>query len=438
MTDEQEPTSSTDSSDAPAEASEGEGGRPDRKAARSDELKERLADALGPEFEVIRSLGRGRMAEVFLAREVELRRLVAVKVLRPELAVQDAPRKRFLREARSAASISHPNVVKVYRVGTFPDATPYLTMEYVDGRTMEDVLAADGPRPEEEVRELLRQMAGALGAAHEQGIIHRDVRPNNIMRTREGERFVLADFGVAGILESGDESTTRLTGAGEILGEAGYTAPEQLEGNPVRPESDIYALAVTAYELLARTNPYGAEKVAEILQAHLTRDPTPISRLRPGVSQEMEELLLRCLAKRPEHRPPARNIRARLDGEAGSALGPVPGEGALAGFLRELKRRHVYKSGATYAAVAVVLLGVADPLEVLFPEWLFKVLILLVLAGFPVTLILAWAYDITAGGVERTASTDAASTSTTTRIFQVVGLVVSLALVVGIGWLLLR
>lgn len=404
---------------------------------RSAALREEVVAALGGEFDVVRSLGRGRMAEVFLAREVELRRLVAVKVLRPELARKEAPRKRFLREARSAARISHPHVVQIHRVGSLADETPFLTMEFIDGRTMDDVLAAEGPRPEEEVRELLLQMAGALQAAHDQGIVHRDVRPNNIMRRREGNRFILMDFGVAGILETGGESVTRLTGAGEILGYVRYTAPEQLEGRAAQPESDIYSLAITAYELLTGRGPWDDEGVADVIHAHLHRPPLPLSRFRPGTGRDLQELLMRSLAKRPEHRPTARTLADRLARPRDTErIGVVREESALGEFLRELRRRKVYQVGVAYAAFAFVVLQAG---EVILPplgaDMFYKGFVVLILAGFPVTLVLSWIFDLTSRGIERTAGQE--ETTLKTRLLQGGGILLSLAIVAALAWWIL-
>jgi serine/threonine protein kinase len=391
-----------------------------------------LRQSLGDDFDFVRALGEGSFAEVFLARERALDRPVAVKVLRASLALDDTARKRFLREGRLSARIHHPNVVQVYRVGELETGKrPYLVMEYIDGRTLEDLLAAGGPLDEEEVLPVLTHVCGALEAAHKLGIIHRDVRPGNIMRTRGSERIVLTDFGLAGILETGGDAVTRLTGPGQILGDVRYAPPEQLQGETVRPGSDIYALAVTAYELLTGGGPFPTKtRQAELVQAHVGQQPTPIRRIRPEVSSALEDLLLRCLQKRPDHRPSARFLRKRLaEGREGGA---AP-EGVLESFLSELKRRRVYKVGAAYGAFILVVLAFVDgalpALPFPLPIWVDTLLVTVTLAGFPVVLILAWLYDL-----ERTPSSPS-NTPRGVRVLRGVGIVLALGVAGLIGWL---
>jgi serine/threonine protein kinase len=406
-----------------------------------DSMMDRLQKDLGHDFEFVRPLGDGDFAEVFLAREKTLDRPVAVKVLRLSLAQDETARKRFLREARLAAKIRHPNVVAVHRVGELAsDGRPYLVMEYIDGRTFEDILAASGPLAEDEARHVIMEVCKALEAAHGLGIIHRDVRPGNIMVTRDGERVVLADFGLAGILETGGEAVTRLTGAGQILGNVGHAPPEQLTGDTIRPGSDIYSLAVTAYELLTGSGPFPeAKKVAQQIQAHLTGEPTPLRQLRPAVSPQLEDILLRCLHKRPDQRPGAGLVVKRLaGGEDPAAVGP---EGTLAMFVAELKRRHVYKVGAAYGAFVLVVLAVVDgafpalPFEV--PDWFATVLVTATLAGLPVALILGWFFDLTGGGVERTRSL-VGGTTRSARLLQAGALIATLLVTGLLGWIFLR
>lgn len=402
-------------------------------------LVDQLQESLGDDFDVVRSVGEGTFAEVFLARERGLDRPVAVKVLRASLALDGTARQRFLREARLSARIHHPNVATVHRVGELEaDGRPYLVMEYIDGRTFEDILAAGGPLEEDEVRRVLREVSGALEAAHRLGIIHRDVRPGNIMRTRDGDRVVLTDFGLAGILETGGEAVTRLTGAGQILGDVRYTPPEQLGGDAIRPQSDIYALAVTGYELLTGGGPFPEEKSdAGLVQAHMGGDPVPVRRLRPDVSPELEDVLLRCLQKRPDHRPSARLLRKRVSGGADE---PAVSGGAIESFLAELKRRRVYKVGAAYGAFVLVVLAFVDAalpaLPFPVPDWVATVLVTGALAGLPLALILAWFYDMTSVGVKRTPSMPDGTTRGV-RLLQVAGVLIALLIAGVISWLFL-
>ena len=401
------------------------------------DLIERIQSSLGPDFEVVRPLGEGAVARVFLAREKSLDRSVAVKVMRESIALDETARKRFLREARLSAKINHPNVVSVHRVGELEgDGLPYLIMEYIDGRTYEDALAATGPLSEDEVRDVLVEVSDALEAAHKLGIIHRDIRPGNIMRTRDGERVVLTDFGLAGTLETGGEST-RLTGAGEILGDVRYAPPEQLSGETIQPGSDIYALAVTAYELLTGKGPFPDDtKPAQLIKAHLTGEPKPLRELRFGASPLLEDVLIRCLQKKPEHRPAARVLAQRL---TSGGEGEVP-EGAVGSFLSELKRRRVYKVGAGYGAFVLVVLAFVDAalpaLPFALPDWTDSAIVLATLAGLPVALILGWFYDITESGVQRTRAEGAAPRGM--KIVLGAAMVLILALAATIAWLLLE
>ncbi len=400
-------------------------------------LAERLQEALGGEFEVGRKLGDGSVAEVFLAREKALDRPVAVKVLRADLALDDTARKRFLREARLAAKIHHRNVVAVHRVGELDEGgRPYLMMEYIDGRTFDDILAATGPLEEDEVRRIVVEVCGALEAAHRLGIIHRDVRPGNIMRTRDGERILLTDFGLAGILEVGGEAVTRLTGAGQILGNVRYAPPEQLSGETVQPGSDLYALAVTAYELLSGEGPFpGRSRPAELIQGHLKEEPARLRELRPDVSQALDEILLRCLNKRPEQRPSAAALAERLTAPSAAPAA----HGVVGSFLAELKRRHVYKVGAAYGAFLLVVLALVDaalPALPGLPEWLDTAIVTAALAGLPLALVLGWFFDLTASGVRRT-PTDGARDTRELRLLQVGAFALTLLVAAVLGWVFL-
>jgi serine/threonine protein kinase len=297
--------------------------------------------ALPEGLEVIRPLGVGKMARVYLARERELERVVAVKVLRPELASDETARLRFEREARSAASLAHPNVVAVYRFGRLASGTPYLVMSYVQGRTLADRLKADGALAEREGRALVAQLASALAAAHRKGIVHRDVRPANVLLEDESGRMLLSDFGIAALLEGGADSGPRLTRTGQMIGEPRYSSPEQLRGDKVTGAADIYSLAILAYEVLTGEGPYRVTSTREAFAAHLTGEPRPISRIRPGISKDLEDLLLRCLAREPAHRPRAEDVVKRLEesGGGGVAAGGAVGQPVAAEGHGILRRR---------------------------------------------------------------------------------------------------
>lgn len=263
---------------------------------------------LPSELEVVRPLAEGRQARVYLAREPALGRLVAVKVLAPGAAADTVALRRFQREARALARIRHPNVAPVYRVGALADGAWYLVLPYIDGGSLEDRLAARGPLPLPEARKVLAQLAGALAAAHRLGIVHRDVRPANVLYDRDSDRSILVDFGTAGLQESGDSAEARLTRPGEQLGMPAYASPEQLRGDVATDRSDVYSLGVVAFEILAGRLPFEAATPLEMTAAHMEAQPPSLATLRPDVPAELDALVRRCLNKRPEQRPWAEEV----------------------------------------------------------------------------------------------------------------------------------
>ncbi len=407
------------------------------------ELDRRVTDELGPELRIVRPLGRGAVASVYLAREQALDRPVAVKVLSPSQAREPTVRKRFEREARSAARITHRNVTSVHRVGRLSDGLPFLVMEYVDGKNLEDSLAATGPVSEEEARDILGQLAEALAAAHEQDIIHRDLKPANVLREKATGRVVLTDFGLAAARDAAGLDTTRLTMQGQVLGDLGFVSPEHLRGEELTELADIYALGVLAYHLLTGVGPYEGKSPADITEACLRKAPIPLERLRPEIDGQLAALIARCLAKRPEQRPSAEDLVRELapeavDGAGGSGA-PVH-TSALGQFFGELQRRHVYKVGAAYLAVALAVIGLTEgvqtPLDV--SDATSRVIVGMLLAGFPVTLALSWMFDIRAGRITRTADVEAGG-ALRRRIIPAAGLLFSLVLAALIWrWVLQR
>ena len=262
---------------------------------------------------MIRTLGQGAMGTVYLAREVDLRRLVAIKVPLPELAMDEEVRARLEREARASARIIHPGAATLYRTGKLEDATPYLVMEYVEGRTMDDVIAADGPFDLETGLSILEQVAGALAAAHATGVVHRDVRPGNIMWDPTAERAVLTDFGIAGILETGTETVTRITRVGQTLGQVGFTSPEQLLGEEVTEATDIYSLGILAHHLLTGEGPYDTSSKVQMVQAHMKGTATPLERSGSRNRSPRGFPDRRgAFPRRPTQRPLAERVRSTL------------------------------------------------------------------------------------------------------------------------------
>jgi serine/threonine protein kinase len=392
---------------------------------------------LGPEFEFIRPLGEGTVAHVVLARETELKRLVAIKIPRREIAQDETARRRFEREALSAARLTHPNIVSVFRVGHLPDGTPYLVMRYVEGRTLEDVLRSEGSLSEPEARAILLQLASALAEAHGKGIIHRDLRPANVVWTRESGQAVLMDFGLAAIVESGSEAHARLTQTGQRLGDFEHMSPEQFRDEPITPATDLYSLGVLGYEVLTGSGPYRVTSKAQLAFAHLNDAP----RWLPHVSPELAQLLEACLAKKPVHRPAAADVMRRLSRpelvDAASA-GPVHSIPALSAFVKELKRRRVFNVALLYAGGAFILLQVAELIlpSLPLPVWSYDAVVAATLAGFPIALVVTWIFEITGGRVLRTETSALQSPRArrTQLVLQAAGLAASLLLAGLIGW----
>ena len=250
----------------------------------------------GGRYRVERTLGRGGMALVVLARDEELDRPVAIKLLAEQLALDAGLRERFLREARHAAALAHPNVVQVFDAGE-DEGRPYIVMECVEGETLADVLARRHRLPWREAVGLALQVCAGLQHAHDAGLVHRDVKPQNLLLRADGT-LKLVDFGIARAAEA-----TRLTQAGTILGTAAYLSPEQATGEEVTPAADVYSLGAVLYELLTGRTPYTFESLAELAYRQSHEPIPPIGELAPDVPTAVEDVVMRCLARNPAYRP---------------------------------------------------------------------------------------------------------------------------------------
>jgi beta-lactam-binding protein with PASTA domain/predicted Ser/Thr protein kinase len=256
---------------------------------------------LADRYELGEILGFGGMSEVHLARDVRLNRDVAVKVLRADLARDPGCYLRFRREAQNAAALNHPTIVAVYDTGETETATgplPYIVMEYVDGVTLRDIVHEDGPMEPAHAIEVIADACQALNFSHQHGIIHRDVKPANIMISKAGAVKVM-DFGIARTLA---DTGGRLTQTAAVLGTAHYLSPEQASGETVDARSDIYSLGCVLYEMLTGEPPFAGDSPVAVAYQHVRKDPAPPSQRRDGISPELDAVVLKALAKNPENR----------------------------------------------------------------------------------------------------------------------------------------
>ncbi len=301
--------------------------------------------SVGGRYRLERPLGHGGMASVFLARDEELGRPVALKLLAENLAADAAFRDRFLREARLAARLSHPNVVSVYDAGEAEDGRPFIVMEYVPGVTLAEVRKL---APGEAVG-LVVQACHGLAHAHAAGLVHRDVKPQNLLLRDDGVLKV-ADFGIARAAE-----TTALTQVGTVLGTAAYLSPEQALGEEVTPATDVYALGAVLYELLTGRTPYEFDSLADLAAKQREAPITPVGELTPEISPQVEDAVMRALARNPAYRPATASAFAEELG-ATVPLGPTVPLGAPARRGRDAER--VWWIVAAVVALAAIVSGV--------------------------------------------------------------------------------
>ena len=276
-------------------------------------LQDRVIDAIGSQYALEGEIGRGGMSVVYRARDLRLNRPVAIKVLPPDLAMDTAIRARFTREAQTAAQLSHPHIVPIYDVGE-RDNLAYFVMAMLTGGNLGTLLTYEPRLPIEEVRRFMREVADALDYAHQRGVIHRDIKPDNIMIDRESGRALVTDFGIAWAMEA----ASRLTVTGIAVGTPTYMSPEQATGDrALDGRSDIYSLGVVAYQMLTGRVPFTAGNAMALLLKHVTEHPRPILELRPDTPSAMSNAIERALLKSPEDRwPTAGSLREALSSEA--------------------------------------------------------------------------------------------------------------------------
>jgi serine/threonine protein kinase len=276
------------------------------------QLQQELQSALGSEYSIERELPRGGMSRVFLANENALGRKVVIKVLAPELTATLSA-ERFKREIMLAARLQHPHIVPLLQAGE-AGGSLYYTMPYVDGESLRERMSRERQMSIADVSRILEEVASALGYAHEQGVVHRDMKPENVLFFH-GQAVVL-DFGIAKALSASatnDEAAGRITQRGMSLGTPTYIAPEQAAGDPdLDHRADIYALGVVAYEMLSGHPPFSGRTPQQVMAAHASQKPEPINKRRHDVPGELSALVMRCLEKRPADRPSSAMEIARV------------------------------------------------------------------------------------------------------------------------------
>ena len=302
-------------------------------------------------YSVISRVGSGGMAEVYCAEDTQLGRRVAVKLLHERFAQDEEFVERFRREASSAASLSHANIVSVYDRGEW-GGTYYIAMEYLDGRSLDSIVREEAPLTPERAIEITEQVLRAARFAHRRGVVHRDLKPHNVIIDDEG-RVKVTDFGIA------RAGASEITQTGSIMGTARYLSPEQAQGQPVSPRSDLYAIGIMLYELLTGTVPFEGDSVVAIALRHLSEPPRPPSSFVPTISPSLDAIVMRALEKSPERRfadadeflTALEQERERLraaDGSHTAALAPV---------APVVMPTTVYQHPATYTTQAIGPLG---------------------------------------------------------------------------------
>jgi len=353
------------------------------------DFTQRLAEALGSGFRIERELGGGGMSRVFLAEDVALGRKVVVKVLPPEMAAS-VNQDRFRREIQLAARLQHPHVVPLLSANASGDLLWYV-MPYIEGESLRAKLAREGELPVSEAVRLLREITDALAYAHEQGVVHRDIKPDNVMVSR-GHALV-TDFGVAkAVTASGSGSS--MTSLGVALGTPAYMAPEQASADPhVDHRADLYALGVLAYEMLAGRTPFTAARAQALLMAHVTQAPEPVTAHRASVPPALASVVMRCLEKRAADRwQSAAEIIPQLDAAlTPSGTQPTSAAVAAVGANQALQQAHPFRVAGLFTVGALVVLVLVSWLQRVLglPSWVLPSATALMAIGLPIMVLTA-------------------------------------------------
>lgn len=337
-----------------------------------------MSKVFGDRYEIIERIGSGGMAIVYKAKDLLLNRIVTVKVLREQFVADEDFVRRFRREAQSAASLSHTNIVSIYDVGKEGE-TEYIVMEYIEGQNLKEIIRNYAPLSTEQTLNLGIQIAEAIRHAHEHHIIHRDIKPHNILVTADG-RVKVTDFGIARAV-----SAATMTHTGDIVGSVHYLSPEQAKGVQTNEQSDVYSLGIILYELLTGKVPYDGETPISIALKHLQEEAVPPSKLNPRVNPALENLVLRAIAKSPEQRyATAKDLLQDLHNvQAGQPVRKVESQG-----IQDLESTRIHRSLSTGVNSALSAEGKAKEDGVAAPKktrkrwpWITAVVLLLVLGG---------------------------------------------------------
>ena len=309
-------------------------------------------------------IGRGGMAVVYRAWDSRLERRVALKILAPELARDDEFRQRFIRESRAAAAVDHPNIIPIYEAGEATGVL-FIAMRFVDGRDVQTIINQEGPLPPARVCDLVGQVAAALDAAHGHGLVHRDVKPANMLRdpsvgSERADHVYLSDFGLS--KQAVSQSSPSLTSKGQFLGTLNYVAPEQIEGRPVDGRTDEYALACSTFEMLTGAPPFRREETLAIMYAQLSSQPPAVTSSRPELPAEVDQVMAKALAKRQDDRYPtclefAAALRHACGPGPGSSDPGMPGPGGT----RAVRAGELAAAAGAAAAGAVGAATTSDP-----------------------------------------------------------------------------
>jgi pentatricopeptide repeat protein len=410
------------------------------------EFQDRLQAVVGDTYRIIDELGGGGMSRVFLAEEVELHRKVVIKVLPPDMT-GSVNIERFQREIQLAASLQHPHIVQLLTAGAEGDLL-YYVMPYIEGESLRGKLAREGSLPVGEALRILRDVADALSHAHVKGVVHRDIKPDNVMLS--GKHALVTDFGVAKAVAASSGEGTSLTSLGVALGTPAYMSPEQAAADPhTDHRADIYALGAMAYEMLCGQPPFTAPTPQAVLAAHVTQQPDPMEKYRSAVQPALSGMVMRCLEKLPADRwQGAEEILTQLEMMTTPSGGMTPISTAPVNAVsvsQAVRRGHPVRVAALFGVAAAAILGLTYAVMFFLglPDWVFLGAVVLLAAGLPVM--------ITTGLLEKQRAIDPTTRTELTGVSKHVrgfftwqralkggaAAFVGLALVAG-GWSLLK